>query len=42
MGKSPAREMEMVDAKLPGKASKENRERPYPKPTQVDWLRRLR
>ena len=33
---------EDIDAELPGKASKERAARPYQKPTQVDWLRRLR
>ena len=35
-------EAKVLIAGLPGKASKEKIRRPYPKPTQVDWLRRQR
>ena len=33
---------EVIDAGLPGKASREESACPYPKPTQVGWLSRLR
>ena len=35
-------EAKVLIAEPPGKASKEKIRRPYPKPTQVDWLRRQR
>ena len=33
---------EVIEAKLPRKASREELGCPYPKPTQVGWLSRLR